>query len=143
VSVVLESHLRHSIGSLLRVRDDTRLTFRFGLALSLLRSIAIETRSALPVDSFGVPISIDLLTFVLAICDVEYTNVPAICQPCSRIKEISRYRCYCSPWHEAQQFRMRLLDSLVKHVFFAVELLANSSTRESVHGGMAADLVIV
>jgi hypothetical protein len=102
VSVVLESHLRHSIGSLLRVRDDTRLTLRFGLALSLLRSIAIETRSALPVDSFGVTISIDLLTFVLAICDVEYTNIPAICQLCYSIEEISKYCCYHSPWHEAQ-----------------------------------------
>lgn len=52
MSVVLESHLRHSIGGLLRMRNDTLLTLRLGLDLSMLRSIAIETRSAMPVDSF-------------------------------------------------------------------------------------------
>jgi len=64
------------------MRDDTRLTFRFGLALSLLRRLAIETGRAMPVDS-GVSIGINLLTFILAVCDVQYTNVPIICQLCS------------------------------------------------------------
>ena len=85
MSVVLESHLRHSIGSLLRVRDDTCLTLRFGLAFSLLRIVAIDTRCAVPVDGLRVSIGIDLLTFILAVCDVEHTDVSVICQLCSSV----------------------------------------------------------
>jgi hypothetical protein len=44
----------------------------------MLRSIAIETRSAMPVDGLGVPIGVNLLTFILAVRDVEYTDVSVI-----------------------------------------------------------------
>ena len=34
-------------------------------------------------------------------------------------------------------------DGLVKHILFAVELLAHSSSRESVKSGMPTDLMLV
>lgn len=65
------------------MRNDTLLTLRLGLDLSMLRSIAIETRSTMTVDGLGISISINLLAFILAVCDVEYTDVSITCQLCS------------------------------------------------------------
>lgn len=45
------------------------------------------------------------------------------------------------PRHETQQLWVVLLDSLVKHILFAIELLANSPARKAVHGGMPAYLM--
>lgn len=74
MSVVFKRHLRHSIRSLLRVRNDTLMTLCFSRVSILLCRIAIGIGSAVTIDILLI-LSISLLTLVLTICYIENANI--------------------------------------------------------------------
>ena len=124
------------------MRDDTLLSLCFSFLPFLLCRIAIELRGAVAIDFLCILLGICLLPLVFAIRNVQHANISATTLASQNMARgfIDKLPVY-SPGHETQKFWVGLLDSLVEHILFTVELLTDSPAREAIHRCVTADLM--